>query len=89
MAPFDALAMAGELDGDTIYLQYGRTDDVVPTSVSQALLDAIPAAKADLYDVGHALDDAATADRVAWLVERLGLSPVSAEVLASVGLPDE
>jgi dienelactone hydrolase len=89
MAPFDALAVAGELDGGRIYLQYGRTDDVVPTSVSQALLDALPDAKADLYDAGHALDDAATADRAAWLVERLGLLPVGADVLAEVGLPDE
>ncbi len=89
MAPLDALAVASDLDGERIYLQYGRTDDVVPTSVSQELRDAIPTAKADLYDAGHALDDAATADRVAWLVERLGLQPVGAAVLAEVGLPDE
>jgi dienelactone hydrolase len=89
MAPFDALAVAGELDDERLYLQYGRTDDVVPTSVSQALLDALPDAKADLYDAGHALDDTATADRAAWLVERLGLEPISTEVLAGVGLPDE
>ena len=89
MAPFDALAVAGELDGERIYLQYGRTDDVVPTSVSQALFDALPEAKTDLYDAGHALDDTATADRAAWLVERLGLQAIGAEVLAEVGLPDE
>ncbi|MDH4333747.1 MAG: hypothetical protein OEW24_00535 [Chloroflexota bacterium] len=40
-------------------------------------------------DAGHALDAAATADRVAWLVSRLDLEPISAEVLAEVGLPDE
>lgn len=89
MAPFDALAVAGDLNADRIYLQYGRTDDVVPTSVSQELLDALPDARADLYDSGHALDDTATADRAAWLVERLGLQAISAEVLAEVGLPDE
>jgi len=89
MAPFDALAVAGELDGVRIYLQYGRMDDVVPTAVSQALLDALPDANADLYDSGHALDDAATADRATWLVERLGLDPIRTEVLADVGLPDE
>ena len=35
------------------------------------------------------LNDDATADRVAWLVERLGLSAVGADVLAEVGLPDQ
>jgi hypothetical protein len=41
-----------------------------------------------MYDAGHALDDAATADRIGWLVERLGLEPISAAVLDEVGLPD-
>ncbi|HTI30460.1 MAG TPA: hypothetical protein VL687_08890 [Methylomirabilota bacterium] len=30
---------------------------------------------------------AATADRAAWLVERLGLQAIGADVLAEVGLP--
>lgn len=89
LASFDALAEIGRVDGARLYLQYGTLDEVVPVPVSQQLRDAAPTAKADLYDAGHALDDAATADRVAWLVERLGLEPIDAEVVAGVGLPDE
>ncbi len=89
LAPFDALAEIGGVDGARLYLQYGTLDDVVPVPVAQLLLDAAPAAKVDLYDAGHALDDMATADRVAWLVEVLGLGPIDAEIVAGVGLPDE
>lgn len=89
MAPFDALAVIGEVDPERLYLQYGRTDDVVPPAVSQLLLDAVPAAKADRYESGHALDAIATGDRVAWLVEQLGLQAIDAQVLSAVGLPDE
>jgi cephalosporin-C deacetylase-like acetyl esterase len=89
LAPFDALPVIGSIDPGRLYFQYGRLDDVVPTSVSAELLAAAPLAKADLYDAGHALNAAATADRVAWLVERLGLQPISADVVAGVGLPDE
>ena len=89
MAPFDALAVADQVDGERIYLQYGSIDDVVPPDVAQQLLDVIPAATVSTYDAGHALDDIATADRVAWLVERLGLTPITPETLATVGLPDE
>ncbi len=89
MAPFDALAVADQVDGERVYLQYGSVDDVVPPDVAQQLLDAIPAATVSWYDAGHALDDVATADRAAWLVERLGLTPITPETLATVGLPDE
>ena len=37
----------------------------------------------------HALNGDATADRVGWLVDRLGLSPIGAGVLDEVGLPDQ
>lgn len=89
MAPLDALPLIGDVDPARLYLQYGTADDVIPTAISQELLDAAPDARADLYDAGHALDDAATADRVAWLVEQLGLQPIAPDVLAEVGLPDE
>jgi cephalosporin-C deacetylase-like acetyl esterase len=89
MAPFDALAVTDQLDGERIYLQFGSIDDVVPPDVAQELIDALPAATVDFYDAGHALDGAATADRVTWLVEKLGMDPISPEVLATVGLPDQ
>jgi cephalosporin-C deacetylase-like acetyl esterase len=89
MAPFDAMAIADQLDGERIYLQYGTIDEVVPPDVAQELIEAVPDATLSTYEAEHALDDAATADRAAWLVERLGLGPISPETLATVGLPDE
>jgi predicted esterase len=88
MAPLDAMAEVGRVDAERLYLQYGTADDVVPEAVAQELVDAADGARADFYDAGHALDDAATADRVAWLVERLELDEVPAAVLEEVGLPD-
>jgi dienelactone hydrolase len=88
MAPLDAMAEIGNVDAERLYLQYGTTDDVVPENVSSELIDAADGARTDLYDAGHALDDSATADRVGWLVERLGLEPIPAAVVDEVGLPD-
>ena len=89
MAPLDAMAEIGNLDASRLYLQYGTADDVVPEDVSAQLIDAAEGAKSDLYPAPHALNDDATADRVNWLVERLGLSPIGLDVLAAVGLPDQ
>ena len=89
MAPLDAMAEIDNVDAGRLYLQYGSADDVVPEDVSAQLIDAAEGAMSDLYPAPHALNDDATADRVAWLVERLGLSAVGADVLAEVGLPDQ
>jgi dienelactone hydrolase len=89
MAPLDAMAEVANVDAQRLYLQYGTADDVVPTDVSAELIEAAPGAKSDLYPAAHALDERATADRVAWLVDRLRLDPIGPEVLADVGLPDE
>lgn len=88
MAPLDAMAEIGAVDASRLYLQYGTADDVVPPDVAQELVDAAAGARSDFYDAGHALDDEATADRVSWLVERLGLQPVPQSALDEVGLPD-
>jgi len=89
MAPFDAMMEIANVDATRLYLQYGTRDDVVPPGVAQQLVDAAGGAKIDWYNSGHALDEAATADRVAWLVERLGLGEIGPEVVAEVGLPDQ
>ena len=68
------------MDAGRLYLQYGTADDVVPEDVSAELIDAADGAKSDLYPAPHALNDDATADRVNWLVERLGLDPIGADV---------
>lgn len=88
MAPLDAMAEIGNIDASRLYLQYGTADAVVPTDVSAELIDAASGARSDLYDAGHALDEAATADRAGWLVARLGLAPIPAAILDDVGLPD-
>ena len=89
MAPFDAMAEVANVEPARIYLQYGTRDDVVPPEVAQELVDAAPGATVDWYDSGHALDGTATADRVAWLIDRLMLAPIAPEVVAEVGLPDQ
>jgi cephalosporin-C deacetylase-like acetyl esterase len=89
MAPLDALAVIDAINGERLELQYGTADEVVPPEVAQQLVDAAPGATVAWFEAGHALDDAATADRVGWLVERLGLDAITAETLAGVGLPDE
>lgn len=38
----------------------------------------------EFYDSGHALNADARVDRVAWLIERLGLATVSEEALRSI-----
>jgi cephalosporin-C deacetylase-like acetyl esterase len=90
LAPFDALPQIARVATDRLLLQYGRADDVVPPDVAQELVDAIaPDGTAQWFEgAGHAIDDAATAARCAWLSERLGLPAVPAEALAEVGLPD-
>lgn len=89
MAPLDAMAQIGNVDGERLYLQYGTEDNVVPPDVSADLIDAADGARTDLYPAGHALNDDATSDRVGWLTERLSLSAIGADWLAGVGLPDE
>ena len=89
MAPLDAMAEIDNMDASRLYLQYGTADDVVPEDVSAQLIDAAEGAKSDLYPAPHALNEDATADRASWLVERLGLTPIGADVLTEVGLPDQ
>lgn len=89
MATLDAMAEIDRVDARRLYLQYGSEDDVVPPQVAAELIDAAEGAKSDTYPAQHALNDQATTDRVAWLVDRLGLEPIGAKILAKVGLPDE
>jgi predicted esterase len=90
MAPFDALPLVPRIEGASIFVQYGSADGVIPREVSRQLVDALHAgAKVSYYTSGHALNADATADRIGWLIERLGLDAVPASVVAKVGLPDE
>jgi predicted esterase len=90
MAPFDAVPLVRRIEGASVFVQYGSADGVIPREVSQQLVEALPAgAQTSYYTAGHALNADATADRIAWLVERLGLGPVPASIVAKIGLPDE
>jgi dienelactone hydrolase len=90
MAPFDALPFVQRIAGPGLYIQYGTADEVIPEKVSQQLVRALGGrGTVSYYPANHALNAAATADRVAWLVGRLGLRPVPAAAVAEVGLPDE
>lgn len=89
MAAWDAVEAIGDVDPAAVYLQFGTEDDVVLAGHVEEWIEAAPAdLRLDRYEAGHALDAAATADRVAWLTERLGLDTVPAELVADVGLPD-
>ncbi len=59
---------------ESILLQDGRSDEIVPTAALQALAEAAgPAATWRWYDQGHAPSDRAFADQLDWLTERLDL----------------
>lgn len=89
MEPYDATAVLAQTDGAELLLQFGTQDDVVVPEDVDAFVAAAPdGATVMTYDAGHVLDATATADRIAWLVERLGAGTVSAEAIAAVGLPD-
>jgi cephalosporin-C deacetylase-like acetyl esterase len=89
MAPLDATAEIDRVDARRLYLQYGTRDDVIPTDVARQLVNAAEGARVDWYPADHALSDAATADRIGWLVTQFGLTEVPGRILSDVGLPDE
>lgn len=75
MAPLDPLAWLARGSGRPILLQFGDHDPYVPASFAQEISDAAgPSGETRTYDVGHALNAAAQADRDAWLANRLGLN---------------
>ena len=75
LTPIDPLSRIGEAQG-ALLLQAGRSDTVVPEAALQALADAAPNdAELRWYDTEHGLDDRAHREQLAWLSEKLGLSP--------------
>ena len=75
LTPIDPLSRIGEAKGALLF-QAGRSDSVVPEAALQALADAAPDdAELRWYDTEHDLDDRAHREQLAWLSEKLGLSP--------------
>ena len=62
--------------------------DVSLPRLDDVLVDGSADVRLDRYEAGHALDADATADRVAWLTERLSLEEIPEKLVAEVGLPD-
>jgi predicted esterase len=72
MAPVDPVSSLLAADGRPVLLQFGGHDQYVPTTVAQEISAAAGGSgETRTYDAGHALNDAARADRDAWLAARL------------------
>jgi dienelactone hydrolase len=70
----DPLRWVARARAETLFLQNGRRDAVVPESALRALARAAPAGtRVRWYDAEHPLDRQAYRDQLAWLSERLGL----------------
>ncbi len=70
----DPLRWVALAPADSILLQNGRSDEVVPKTALEALSSAAgPAAAVRWYDQGHAPSDKAFDDQLDWLSKRLGL----------------
>lgn len=70
----DPLNWVAKARTDSILLQNGRADEIVPKPALQALAEAAgPAATLRWYDQGHAPSEAAFDGQLDWLAERLAL----------------
>jgi fermentation-respiration switch protein FrsA (DUF1100 family) len=71
----DPVTHVGKAAPSPVLLQFGTKDPHVPKSRADEFIAATKEPKRVLwYDAGHHLNDQARSDRVAWLIEQLGLS---------------
>jgi hypothetical protein len=74
-APLEPVNNVGDAAPASVFFQFAKSDRFVPGYVADKLTEATSEPrKAEGYDAGHELDDAARKDRLAWLREELGLS---------------
>jgi len=74
-APLEPVNNVGDAAPASVFFQFAKSDRYVPGYVADKLTEAASEPKkAESYDAGHELDDAARKDRLAWLREELGLS---------------
>ena len=72
LAPYDLVTSLASGGGRPVLLQFATLDQYVPAEVADAVTAAAgPTAERHDYETGHELDDAARADRDAWLVAHL------------------
>ena len=68
-----------------VFLQFGAKDEPIPPHIARLGCSNFGEPKRmEMYDAGHELNADSRVDRVVWLVERLGLQPVSEEALRAI-----
>jgi len=74
LEPYDPVTVLPNSGGRPILLQFADNDRFIPPENAQLTIDAAGAsATTKHYDATHELNDAARADRDAWLADLLGL----------------
>jgi dienelactone hydrolase len=74
-APLDVVNNVRDVAPASVFLQFAKSDRYVPGYIADKLAEAASEPKkAESYDAGHELDDAARKDRLAWLRQELDLS---------------
>lgn len=74
LAPLEPVNNVGDAAPASVFFQFARSDRYVPRYIADRLTEAASEPKkAESYDSGHELDDAARRDRLAWLRQELGL----------------
>jgi dienelactone hydrolase len=74
-APLEPVNNVADAAPASVFFQFANSDRFVPGYVADKLTAAASEPKkAESYDAGHELDDAARKDRLAWLRDELGLS---------------
>ena len=79
VARYDPIRYVGHARPSTLFFQYGRKDPVI--SRKDALAYSRTGSKPSRvrwYNAGHTLNAEASADRIAWLADRLSLAPAGA-----------
>lgn len=74
MAPLDPIAHAGRLAPAPVLFQFATEDEHVPVERANEFAAAATQAETRWYEAGHGLNDAATAERLTWLTQQLGLA---------------
>lgn len=84
--PFvDTLHFVRHSSPSAVFLQFGEKDVPLPPHIAQIGFSHFGEPKRmKMYDAGHELNAEARVDRVAWLIERLGLEAVSEEALRAI-----
>jgi fermentation-respiration switch protein FrsA (DUF1100 family) len=78
LAPLDPVRHVGQIAPTSVLFQFAAKDRYVTREAADALVAAAREPKsAKFYDCGHALNDEATQDRIAWLLRTLGVEASS------------